>query len=105
MNVLQVVEPGVDGVFRHVEGLTQFLSSRSLRVSLAYSDVRGSEGLRRLVREVEAHGGRTLNLEVGNKPGPRDVIAALKLRQLIREVRPDIIHAHSSNLFAGTLMK
>jgi glycosyltransferase involved in cell wall biosynthesis len=103
MNVLQVVEPGVDGVFRHVEGLTQFLTSRSLRVSLAYSDVRGSEGLRRLVREVEAHGGKTLNLEVGNKPGPRDVIAALKLRQLIREVRPDLIHAHSSK--AGGLLR
>lgn len=103
MNVLQVVEPGVDGVFRHVEGLTQFLTSRSLGVSLAYSDVRGSEGLRQLVREVEAHGGKTLNLEVGNKPGPRDVIAALKLRQLIREVRPDIIHAHSSK--AGGLLR
>ena len=103
MNVLQVVEPGVDGVFRHVEGLTQFLAARSLGVSLAYSDVRGSEGLRRLVREVEAHGGRTLNLEVGNKPGPRDVVAALKLRQLIREVQPEIIHAHSSK--AGGLLR
>jgi glycosyltransferase involved in cell wall biosynthesis len=103
MNVLQVVEPGVDGVFRHVEGLTQFLASRSLAVSLAYSDVRGSEGLRRLVREVEAHGGKTLNLEVGNKPGPRDVLAALKLRRLIAEVKPDIIHAHSSK--AGGLLR
>jgi glycosyltransferase involved in cell wall biosynthesis len=103
MRVLQVVEPGVDGVFRHVEGLTQFLASRSIGVSLAYSDVRGSEGLRRLVREVEAHGGKTLNLEVGNKPGPRDVLAALKLRRLIHDEKPDLIHAHSSK--AGGLLR
>jgi glycosyltransferase involved in cell wall biosynthesis len=90
-------------VFRHVEGLTHFLASRSLRVSLAYSDVRGSDGLRRLVREVEASGGKTLNLEVGNKPGPRDVVAALKLRRLIQEEEPDIIHAHSSK--AGGLLR
>src|SRR5688572_22314721 len=77
MNVLQVVEPGVDGVFRHVEGLTRFLSGRGVRVSLAYSDVRGSEGLRRLVAEVTLSGGRTLNLEVGNKPALSDLFAAL----------------------------
>ena len=103
MRVLEVVEPGVDGVFRHVEGLTQFLASQAVGVSLAYSDVRGSDGLRRLVAEVQAHGGTTLNLAVGNRPSPRDLVAALKLRRLIHEVQPDIIHAHSSK--AGGLSR
>lgn len=103
MNVLQVVEPGVDGVFRHVEGLTRFLGSRGVAVSLAYSDVRGSEGLRRLVAEVTASGGTTLNLEVGNKPSLNDVLAALKLHRLIAEVEPDVVHAHSSK--AGGLVR
>jgi glycosyltransferase involved in cell wall biosynthesis len=103
MNVLQVVEPGVDGVFRHVEGLTRFLSSRGIAVSLAYSDVRGSEGLRRLVGEVVASGGKTLNLAVGNKPSLNDVFAALKLHRLIAEVEPDVLHAHSSK--AGGLLR
>ena len=83
MNVLEVVEPGVDGVFRHVEGLTRFLASSGVRVSLAYSDVRGSEGLRRLVAEVIASGGKALNLAVGNRPAASDLFAALKLRRLI----------------------
>lgn len=96
MNVLQVVEPGVDGVFRHVEGLTRFLSGRGVRVSLAYSDVRGSEGLRRLVAEVTLSGGKTLNLAVGDKPALRDLFAALKLHRLVTELAPDVLHAHSS---------
>jgi glycosyltransferase involved in cell wall biosynthesis len=103
VNVLQVVEPGVDGVFRHVEGLTRFLTSRGINVSLAYSDVRGSEGLRRLVREVASSGGKTLNLAVGNKPSLADLLAALKLRRLIAEVSPDVVHAHSSK--AGGLAR
>jgi glycosyltransferase involved in cell wall biosynthesis len=103
VNVLQVVEPGVDGVFRHVEGLTKFLASRGVNVSLAYSDVRGSEGLRRLVAEVSSSGGKTLNLAVSNKPSLSDVFALLKLRRLIAEVRPDVVHAHSSK--AGGLVR
>lgn len=103
MNVVQVVEPGVDGVFRHVEGLTKFLVSRGVGVSLAYSDVRGSEGLRRLVAEVASSGGATLNLGVSNKPSLTDVLAALKLHRLIVQVRPDVVHAHSSK--AGGLAR
>jgi glycosyltransferase involved in cell wall biosynthesis len=103
MKVLEVVEPGVDGVFRHVEGLTRFLASRSVQVSLAYSDVRGSEGLRRLVSEVESSGGTTLNLAVGNKPALSDLSAAMKLRRLVQVLEPDVVHAHSSK--AGGLSR
>ena len=103
MKVLQVVEPGVDGVFRHVEGLAWFLSEQGVDVSLAYSDVRGSEGLRRLVADVAQRGGRTLNLAVGNRPSLRDIVAALELRRLIAELQPDVLHAHSSK--AGGLLR
>jgi glycosyltransferase involved in cell wall biosynthesis len=103
MKVLQVVEPGIDGVFRHVEGLTRFLAERGVQVSLAYSDVRGSEGLRRLVAEVTSSGGKTLNLAVGNKPSLNDVFAALKLHRMIVELEPDVLHGHSSK--AGGLLR
>jgi glycosyltransferase involved in cell wall biosynthesis len=103
MNVLEVVEPGVDGVFRHVEGLTRFLCAQGIRVSLAYSDVRGSDGLRRLVEEVTASGGKTVNLAVGNRPSLADAAAVMKLHRLIREVEPDVVHAHSSK--AGALCR
>ncbi|MBN8417862.1 MAG: glycosyltransferase [Verrucomicrobia bacterium] len=103
MQILLVTEPGVDGVFRHVEALASFLIERGHRVHLAYSDVRGSDRLTQLVAKVSAAGGKTVNLAVSNAPGPGDVRALLNLRRLVAEARPDVIHAHSSK--AGALAR
>lgn len=103
MQILLVTEPGVDGVFRHVEALASFLLERGHRIHLAYSDVRGSDRLTQLVAKVSAAGGKTVNLAVSNAPGPGDVAALLKLRRLVTEARPDVIHAHSSK--AGALAR
>ena len=101
VNVLTVVEPGEDGVFRHVEGLCRFLFSRGVTIHLAYSSKRGSAGLVALVESVRQHGGQTLDMRIGNAPCPSDLKAFFKLRKLARTVRPDVIHAHSSK--AGVL--
>ena len=101
MKVLIVVEPGVDGVFRHVEGLCHYLFSQKVEVHLAYSSLRGSDGLKTLVEAVRNRGGQTLDMRTGNAPCPADMKAFIKLRSLARKVRPDVIHAHSSK--AGVL--
>lgn len=101
MTVLIIVEPGADGVFRHVEGLCRFLFSRNATVHLAFSSKRGSEGLVALVESIRQHGGQTLDLKVGNTPSPSDLKAFFNLRKLALSVRPDVIHAHSSK--AGVL--
>jgi len=103
MRILLVSEPGVDGVFRHVEALAHFLLARHHEVHLAYSDVRGSDRLRKLVADVAASGGRTLNLHVANAPGPRDLPALVELSKMVRAVKPDVIHGHSSK--AGGLVR
>lgn len=103
MQILLVTEPGIDGVFRHVEALASFLMDRGHRVHLAFSDVRGSDRLKHLVTDVSAAGGQTVNLAVGNAPGPGDLAALLKLRRLVLEAKPDVIHAHSSK--AGALTR
>jgi glycosyltransferase involved in cell wall biosynthesis len=103
MQILLVTEPGVDGVFRHVEALASFLLERGHRVHLAYSDVRGSDRLTQLVTKISTAGGRTTNLAVSNAPGPGDLPALLKLRKLVQEAQPDVIHAHSSK--AGALAR
>ena len=103
MNIVIVSEPGVDGVFRYVEGSIHHLLSAGVRVHLAYSDVRAGEALRRLVARVDREGGRTLNLRVGNRPCLGDARALLALRAFVREIRPDVVHCHSAK--AGALAR
>ena len=101
MKVLIVVEPGADGVFRHVEGLCHYLFCNGVTVHLAYSSVRGTDALGKLVEAIRNQGGQTLDMRIGNAPSFSDVRAFVKLRSLARRVSPDVIHAHSSK--AGVL--
>lgn len=101
--VLLVVEPGLDGVFRHVEGLVDFLLKRGTRVHLAFSSCRSGKAMLQLVARVSAAGGQVINLHVSNIPQPGDIVAFLRLRAMVRRVRPDVVHAHSSK--AGALAR
>ena len=101
MTILLISEPGIDGVFRIVDRLSDRLIQRGHRVHLAYSNRRRSPPLAALVARVAAAGGETLNLGVSNAPTPRDALAVARLWALARRVRPDAIHAHSSK--AGVL--
>lgn len=103
MKVLLVSEPGENGVFRYVEALADFLLEHHVSVHLAYSDRRASAALHDLVARVEAAGGRTLNLRTSNRPAPEDLRALRALRAFVRQIRPDIIHSHSSK--AGALSR
>lgn len=103
MRVFEVVEPGVDGVFRHVEGLIQYLLKKNVSVDLAYSSVRGSADLFKLVELVRNHGGLALDLAINNVPGLGDFRAYGQLLKVIHERKPDLIHGHSSK--AGALVR
>ena len=103
LSVLQVVEPGIDGVFRHVEDLTNFLVQEGCKIHIAYSSIRSSSRLVELVSYVERSGGSTVDLRVGNKPSIGDLAAYFKLKQIIKETNCDVIHAHSSK--AGFLAR
>jgi len=103
MKILIVSEPGVNGVFRYVEALCDYLLSQGVELHFAYSDVRGSDRLPLLVNRVTAAGGATLNLRVDSRPTLRDFRALFQLWKLVRRVRPDVIHSHSSK--AGGLAR
>jgi glycosyltransferase involved in cell wall biosynthesis len=103
MRVLLVSEPGENGVFRHVEDLTDHLISAGHAVSLAYSDVRASDRLFCLLQKVEQAGGRTVNLRIGNRLEIGDMRAFARLYGLYRSFKPDIVHAHSAK--AGGLVR
>ncbi len=100
-HILQIFEPGVDGAFRHVEGLVRYLIANGKVVHLAYSSNRDSDQLYQLVNFAEQHGGRTIDLKIGPQPGLSDPAALYRLLNFVRATSADILHAHSSK--AGVL--
>ncbi|MEM6884741.1 MAG: glycosyltransferase family 4 protein [Verrucomicrobiota bacterium] len=101
--LLIVSEPGVDGVFRHVEGLIRYLQSKGWKIFWAYSSVRKSAAMTRLAEEVKANGGGVLDLGVSNSPSFRDIGAYVSLWRFCCSNRVKWIHAHSSK--AGLLAR
>ena len=103
--VLLVVEPGRDGVFRHVELLAHYLVEQAgMKVHLAYSSVRGSPDLDELVRFLESTTAHARSTCARPTPRARRTPSGfLRLRRLAMAVRPDVIHAHSSK--AGALAR
>ena len=95
MRVLTVSEPGLDGVFRHVEALVHYLVQQGVEVDLAWSSVRPSDELFALVDFVRDHGGHDVDLAVGPRPGPRDGLALARLWALAGRRQPDIVHGLS----------
>jgi len=103
LKILIVVEPGLDGVFRHVEGLVDFLLGAGNRVDLAFSSRRCGPAMLQLVERVRAAGGEGIDLGVTNYPEIRDIRGLFHLVRLIRRVHPDVVHAHSSK--TGALVR
>ena len=103
MRVLIVSEPGEYGVFYFVDDLIRYLLQQSVQVDFAYSSVRSGSALKGLVKSVKEHGGETLDLGIANAPQLRDLPAFIRLRDLVRRRKPDVIHAHSSK--AGVLVR
>jgi len=101
MKVLQISEPGQDGVFRHVELLISYLLKNKVTVDFAYSDIRGSDRLELLVETVLSRSGQVLNLRVSNAPGISDLPAFWRMVEMAKFRKYDLIHAHSSK--AGVL--
>lgn len=90
-------------MFRHVEGLSDYLLARGWLVHLAYSSVRSSDRSLRLVDRIVSAGGRTLDLRTGNRPSFRDIRALKVLRRFAQETGVQIIHGHSFK--AGSLAR
>ncbi len=103
MRILLVCEPGVDGVFRHVEGLSRYLAQKDHELCFAYSSVRDSDGLYFFLDWVERSGFPSIDLATGSFPSLSDAAAAKRLRGVVSACRPEIIHAHSSK--AGALVR
>ena len=95
LRVLQVLEATVGGTRRHLRDLALGLAARGLDVHIAYSADRDPDFARDLVLFREQGIGLT-EIPMRRGPSVRDIVAIRRLRRLIRQLRPDIVHLHST---------
>jgi glycosyltransferase involved in cell wall biosynthesis len=88
--VLHVAQPTTDGVGRYVSALVRDQAARGWEVSLATPPD----------SDLEAHcmtaGVRWLRWNARREPGPSVAFEARALRRIVDDVRPDVVHLHSS---------
>ena len=89
IRVLEAVRPAAGGMKKHVQGLVQGLDKDRFEVFLAVPKDEESR------QWAGMEGVECVPLEIsGRTPAPGDVIACLKLRNLIKAIQPDICHFH-----------
>ncbi len=96
LRVLQVLEATVGGTRRHLRDLARGLALRNFDVHIAYSARRDSDFARDLdIFRAQGVGLSEIPMRRGFAP-VHDLAAIVRLRRLIHQLRPDIIHLHST---------
>jgi glycosyltransferase involved in cell wall biosynthesis len=86
----------VGGPALHVTYLTEGLASRGYETTLVAGDVaRGEESMERVANSAGVEIVRLPGLSRELSP-VHDLVAALRLARILREVRPDIVHTHTA---------
>lgn len=98
--VLHVAQPVTAGVAVAVSGYVKMLAAEGWDTVVACPP--GGE----LSAAAEAAGARWVRWDAGRAPGPSAMREARSLARLVQEVRPDVVHLHSSKAgLAGRLLR
>lgn len=96
IRVLLVLEATIGGTRRHLRDLALGLRERGFSVHVAYSALRDPD----FVRDIglfRSHGIGLTEIPMRRRPSPlRDFGAVIRLRCLIRQFKPNVIHLHST---------
>lgn len=94
--VLLIAEAMLGGIRQHVFDIARGIDKKEFEVYLIYSDNRADDKFFEEIREV----GKSVKLikcnEMERSIGLHDVKAYKKVKQYIKEIKPDIVHCHSS---------
>lgn len=95
--ILHVVEASLGGLRRHVADLITGIAVLGVRQALAYAPGRADTGMRRLVAWCRDNGVDTHEIEMVRPLSPvTDARAVVRLHALMRDLRPEVVHLHSS---------
>lgn len=94
--VVLIVEAMLGGIRQHVFDIARELNKEEFKVYLIYSDERADEKFFEEIKEI----GKTIELikcnEMQRSLGWHDFVAYKKIKRLLRDIQPDIVHCHSS---------
>lgn len=96
IRVLHVLEASLGGTRRILEGIVYASAGLPIENYLVYSSLRADSGFWELLEEIKRRGWHTIRIDIPRRIGWSDIAAGLKLKKALRDIRPDIIHCHSS---------
>ena len=94
--VVLIAEAMLGGSRQHVFDIARELNKEEFQVYLIYSDARADEKFFEEIKEI----GKTVELikcdEMQRSLGRHDFAAYKKIKWLLKDIQPDIVHCHSS---------
>lgn len=96
IRVAIVVEALLGGIRQHVYDIVCGLDSEKYEVYFIYSDLRADETFYEQKKEMSQHAKLILCNEMQREIGKKDYAAYRRLVQIFQEIKPDIVHCHSS---------
>lgn len=96
MKVLLISETMIDGVGKHVIDLIKHLDKKQLEIHVIHSKKRCDDRFRKI---IQAYSNQVTFYEVASLTrtiGSKDVTSFRHIMKLVRTIKPDIVHCHSS---------
>lgn len=97
IRVLHVLEATLGGTRRYVEDLATASNDGSYVNAIAYGTARADAAFHVLLNELQAAGWKSFDIDLHRRVNVgHDLRCVAKLREVIAEFQPDIVHGHSS---------
>ncbi len=106
LRILHAVRTPVGGIFRHILDLANGQVDRGHRVGLIADSLTGGERAEAALKEIAPRLGLGVHrLAIRREPFPSDVWVWARFMQLIRRLKPDVLHGHGAKTGAFIRLK
>ena len=106
LRILHAVRTPVGGIFRHILDLANGQIDRGHHVGLIADNLTGGERAEAALKEIAPRLGLGVHrLAIRREPFPSDVLVWARFMQLIRRLKPDVLHGHGAKTGAFIRLK
>src|SRR6202166_1740302 len=106
LRILHAVRAPVGGIFRHVLDLANGQADRGHHVGIIADSLTGGERAEAALAEIAPRLALGVHrLAIRREPFPSDVLVWARFMQLIRRLKPDVLHGHGAKTGAFIRLK